>query len=167
MAASLEGGHHKRARKLYNRKKLSMAFDQFLQEPVDLGIPMCMETAIDRKVSSCLITAGVKPVDKLQPIAKECTRLDWLKPEGPGAETCQRQQSAPHRCQCCDRQSEVFEPSEMFQIMVSEEVKGTNLDESSDDDTPVATSNLARVLTLGSGLWLGWRWQWSNGSPMG
>ena len=36
---------------------------------------MCMGTAIDIKVSSCLIKAGVKPVDRLQPIAKECTRL--------------------------------------------------------------------------------------------
>ena len=35
--------------------------------------------------------------------------------------------------------------------MVSEEVKGTNHDESSDDDTPVVTSNLDRVLTLGLG----------------
>ena len=34
----------------------------------------------------------------------------------------------------------------MFQIMVSEEVKGTNHDESSDDDTPVVASNLDRVL---------------------
>ena len=39
----------------------------------------------------------------------------------------------------------------MFKIMVSEEVKGTNHDESSDDDTPVVTSNLDRVLTLGVG----------------
>ena len=130
---------------------MSMPHDQFLRELVNLSIPMCMGTAIDRKVSSCLTKAGVKPVDRLHPIAKECTRLDRLKPEGPDAETCQRQQSAPHWCQCCDRQSEVFEPSEMFQIMVSEEVKGTNHDESSDDDTPVVTSNLDRVLTLGLG----------------
>ena len=150
-AASLEEGYRKWARKFYNRKKLSMSFDQFLRELVNLGIPMCMGTAIDRKVSSCLIEAGVKPVDRLQPLAKECTRLDQLKPEGPDAETCQRQQSAPHWCQCCDRQSEVFEPSEMFQIMVSEEVKGTNHSESSDDDTPMVASNLDRVLTLGLG----------------
>ena len=114
---------------------------------------MCMETAVDRKDSSCLIEAGVKPVgvDRLQPIAKECTRLNQLKPKGLEAETCQRHQSAPHWCQCCDRQSEVFEPSEMFQIMVSEQVKGSNPNESLDDDTSGATSNLDRVLALGLG----------------
>ena len=150
-AASLEEGYRKWARKFYNRKKLSMSHVQFLRELVNLGIPVCMGTAIDRKGNSCLIEAGVKPVDRLQPIAKECTRLNRLKPKGLEAEICQRQQSAPHWCQCCDRQSEVFEPSEMFQIMVSEEVKCTNPDESSDADVPVATSNLDRVLTLGLG----------------
>ena len=39
----------------------------------------------------------------------------------------------------------------MFQIMVSEGVRGTNPDESSDNGTPVATSNLDRVLSLGLG----------------
>ena len=29
----------------------------------------------------------------------------------------------------------IFEPSEMFQIMVSEKIKGSSPDESSDDDT--------------------------------
>ena len=152
-AASLEEGYHKWARKFYNRQKLSMPFDQFLRELVNLGIPMCMGTAIDKKVSSCLVKAGVGPVDRLQPIciAKECTKLSRLEPKRLEATTCQRQQSAPHWCQCCDRQSEVFEPSEMFQIMVSEEVKGTSLCESSDDDMAGAPSDLDRVITLGLG----------------
>ena len=42
-AASLEEGYsyHKWARKFYNRKKLSMSFDQFLRELANLGIPIC------------------------------------------------------------------------------------------------------------------------------
>ena len=66
-AASLEEGYRKWARKFYNCKKLSMSHDQFLRELVNLGIHMCMGTAIDIKVNSCLIEAGVKPVDRLQP----------------------------------------------------------------------------------------------------
>ena len=141
-AASLEEGHRNWARKFYCENLSTWAF-----------LYMCMGSSIDRKVNSCLIEAGVEPADRRQPVATECTGLNRLKPKGLEAETCQRKQSAPHWCQCCDRQSEVFEPSEMFQIMVSEEVKGTNCnpDESSDDDTPVATSNLDRVLALGSG----------------
>ena len=40
-----------------------------------------MGTAIDKKVSSCLAKAGVDPVDKLQLIAKECTKLSRLEPK--------------------------------------------------------------------------------------
>ena len=57
MATSLEEGYHKWAHKFYTHKKLSMPFDQFLQELVNLGIPVFMGTAIGRKVSSCLIKA--------------------------------------------------------------------------------------------------------------
>ena len=69
-AASLsEESYMKLAKKHFCRKTLGMSFDMWLRELVNLGVPVCTSSAIDRAVSDVLKQARVNPSD-------HCAELD-------------------------------------------------------------------------------------------
>ena len=82
--ASLNEQSYMRFARKHYRKALGLSYDQFLRELINLGVPLCTGSAIDRKVAGLLLRAGMLPSDHCVPaeqsVALHVTRDDHTQP---------------------------------------------------------------------------------------